>query len=310
MISDKLATVAQWNNVVEPTQTALQAIFNDVTLFTNVYIPVKTPTAQGMPEEFTYTNIGLNPIELANAYLSDYGEQYLIADYSKGAWLPVKLRVDSILTKNKGKYLKLIELSGYSYNPLWNVDGVETETQSGKVNKHIDESYIHGETITTERDASDTSTSQNSNTTTTSYTGQSSDYADVTSFDIHGSVVDPSNPSTGEERTRQYIPKDRVIHDKSKETETITDTHSASDTSKHDATYTDKHTGTDQKTGDPWEEDNRTIERVRHGNIGVTKTQELIESERVNLRFNVIDEFFRDINKDILCRVFTKDVFA
>ena len=42
----------------------------------------------------------------------------------------------------------------------------------------------------------------------------------------------------------------------------------------------------------------------RYGNIGVTKTQELLEAEREQLRFNLLQEFFDDINKVILIGVY------
>lgn len=296
MITDKLATVETWSNLNLETGTAIEAIFKDVSIFTNMYIPVKLPTANGMPEVFEYTNIGLTPQELAAAYVADFGEQYLIADYTNKAWQKVKIKVDDVVKKNSGKYLKLIELNGYQYNPLWNVDGLETETHEGD--------FIHkfNETKTNSRDATDTFAPRQSDTVTTTYTGQSTDYGDVTSFDYHGSVVDPTNPSTGEEGTRKYIPKDRLIHDKSKETETVANTHNGEDVTKYTGTYTDEH------TGDNTETDNRKITTERHGNIGVTKTQELIKSERENLMFNIIDVFFSDINRDILCKVFTSEV--
>lgn len=44
--------------------------------------------------------------------------------------------------------------------------------------------------------------------------------------------------------------------------------------------------------------------RVRQGNIGVTKSTELIESERELVRFNLLQEFFNDINKEILIGVY------
>ena len=40
--------------------------------------------------------------------------------------------------------------------------------------------------------------------------------------------------------------------------------------------------------------------RVRQGNIGVTMTTQLIEAERELVKFNLIQEFFRDINKQLL----------
>ena len=40
--------------------------------------------------------------------------------------------------------------------------------------------------------------------------------------------------------------------------------------------------------------------RVREGNIGLTKTTELIESARSTLRWTVLDELFKDINEVLL----------
>lgn len=40
--------------------------------------------------------------------------------------------------------------------------------------------------------------------------------------------------------------------------------------------------------------------RVRQGNIGVTQTSELLRNERELVKFNLIQEFFNDINKQLL----------
>ena len=40
--------------------------------------------------------------------------------------------------------------------------------------------------------------------------------------------------------------------------------------------------------------------RVRQGNIGVTQTSELIRNERELVKFNLVQEFFNDINKQLL----------
>lgn len=44
--------------------------------------------------------------------------------------------------------------------------------------------------------------------------------------------------------------------------------------------------------------------RLRQGNIGITKSTELIESERELVRFNLLQEFFNDINKEILIGIY------
>lgn len=44
--------------------------------------------------------------------------------------------------------------------------------------------------------------------------------------------------------------------------------------------------------------------RVRQGNIGVTMTTQLIEAERELVKFNLIQEFFNDVNKQLLVGVY------
>ena len=44
--------------------------------------------------------------------------------------------------------------------------------------------------------------------------------------------------------------------------------------------------------------------RIRQGNIGVTKTTELLNDERELVKFNLIQEFFNDINKQLLVGIY------
>ena len=44
--------------------------------------------------------------------------------------------------------------------------------------------------------------------------------------------------------------------------------------------------------------------RVRQGNIGVTQTSELLRNERELVKFNLIQEFFNDINKQLLVGIY------
>ena len=43
---------------------------------------------------------------------------------------------------------------------------------------------------------------------------------------------------------------------------------------------------------------------IRQGNIGVTKTTELIESQRELIQHSIVDEYFNDLNKIILVGVY------
>ena len=127
-----LARVRTWNSTTYENTTALAGIFSDITLFQNIYIPVKTPNAQGMPEEYTYINIGLTQAQLVEAYETYYGGNYLVEPLDVNqvgiSVLHMNAKLKAIFNMNKGKYLKLIELGGYKYNPLWNVDGTEEYT--------------------------------------------------------------------------------------------------------------------------------------------------------------------------------------
>ena len=44
--------------------------------------------------------------------------------------------------------------------------------------------------------------------------------------------------------------------------------------------------------------------RIRQGNIGITKSTELIESQREVVRYNILDEFFKDLEREIIVGVF------
>lgn len=44
--------------------------------------------------------------------------------------------------------------------------------------------------------------------------------------------------------------------------------------------------------------------RIRQGNIGVTMTSQLIEAERELVKFNLIQEFFNDVNKQLLVGIY------
>jgi hypothetical protein len=70
-----IARVKDWQEAVGPAEiTCLENAFLIGTeqistsangFFSNIYIPVKIPTEDGMPEDFTYVNIGLGYADLA-----------------------------------------------------------------------------------------------------------------------------------------------------------------------------------------------------------------------------------------------------
>lgn len=53
---------------------------------------------------------------------------------------------------------------------------------------------------------------------------------------------------------------------------------------------------------------NLTHNLTRSGNIGVTTSQQMIESERELVNFNVVDQFCKDLNKEILLEVYSAGI--
>lgn len=295
-------TVQTWNStpvdISSPAMSALWQAFSTGTIvftqddinhyfFDDIWMPFKIPDINGMPDEFTYLNMGIGIGELVYIYETLYGKNLLVeplikyADESSDyvtATNKLARRIKSVLEINKAKYLKLIELAGYSYNPLWNVDGTDTY------------SYLENDgTIT------DARTVVNANYKDTTKNNVTKDDTDnnVTSFD--------SNTPNLDTQSKHTATSDGEI-DHGAHTDTDTNVRSHTNAKNNGVDYaggTDAF-GNTVIGGDKYHTENR----IRRGNIGVTKTQELIASERENLRFNVINEFFDDLNKQILIGIF------
>lgn len=306
----KIAKITEWDaHLVDESHSALESAFADLSIFGSIFIPVKTPTADGMPENFTYQNIGMTGNELATAYKVLYGENYLSVPFISGDYGytesrdKLKAKIQSIYKLNKYKYLKAIELMGYEYNPLYNVDGEETFTylENQGVNDITKQSAYTAYTDTT----------GNSNIRTGSVTGASSethaDTAQVTSFDS-STFEDKDHTSgnvntTGATTTYNNLTDTAtgsVSHGAHTDTDTTTVTHHNALNGSSDYSGGTDLFGNSVTGGDKY----HTEKRLRQGNIGVTKTQELIEAERNNLRFSLIQEFFEDINKILLVGIY------
>lgn len=286
--------------------SALDQAFDAVDLFAEVYLPVKIPTASGQPENYTYENIGIMPDEIASIYAELYGSNFLVEDFETPSVAASKLarRIQAVIHMNKSKYLKYIELQGYSWNPMWNVDGTESETYNENGSDNIDETYGKGTSTTVKDDGTVKLDKDTTDTDTATHTGQAFTYTDTTSMDVHGSVTDPSNPSTGQEATREYLPETRQIDDKSTQSDINTLTQKGSDTTTTDTTQVTTSSGEDTKKGSNSHTDSHTLIKERHGNIGVTKTTELIDDARETLKWSILQDFFDDINEQILIGIY------
>lgn len=303
---NNLATVGEWNE-----KQALSAAFMGLTIFENIYLPVKTPTAQGMPDQYTYTNIGMDYTDLTEAYEALYGYNFitvpLLTDNLIQSSTRLKNKIKAVYNLNKYKYLKLIELQGYEYNPLYNVDGVENYTFISNQGTE--------DTTTTKAYTQYTDSNSNTNTKTGSVSDSGSsastheDTNSVTSFD--SSTFNDTDHNTGNQNTTSATntttynevsdsSSGSITHGAHTDTDTTTITHHNALNGLIDYSGGTDLFGNSVTGGDHYHNERRE----RKGNIGVTKTQELIDSERNNLQFSIIMEFFKDINKIILAGIY------
>lgn len=121
-------------------------------------------------------------------------------------------------------------------------------------------------------------------------------------IDTHGNVTRTNTPIMQTEQELKTAPYDSETY---KATNKTINTYSGTQ-----STDTETHTQvTDASLDGPVHAitggDYSHIEkRVRQGNIGVTMTTQLIEAERELVKFNLIQEFFNDVNKQLLVGVY------
>lgn len=312
-----------YENGTVPTTNYLEEIFTDVTnvspnddplhLFSAIMLPVRDydSTNNKLSDNYTYHNVGLTTTELADLYWTQYSGTYLIGA-GNGKTLSedaakLKLRCRAIFRKNYGKYLKMIEMEGLVWNPLWNVDGTElrqilenngtTDVETGGINTTAGVQW-------------------NDNKTTHSVSSYDGALKDEYTDETNGSG---SNRPTGIQRVT-YSNNDFVVNDQGPSGSTISQADETTVGTKGSTKYIHNNAknivnGSDTdytvSSGDTafgyalTGGDKMHVEKyVRQGNIGVTETTTLLEHARQYLRFSVVQEFFNDINKVILIGIY------
>lgn len=237
--------------------------------FDNIYIPVKAVTENGIADNWTYLNVGLSTQWIARCYRNYNGLNYLSVPLYKSnpseSILELGDKIRSVFLMNKPKYLKLLELQGYTYNPLFNVDGVEIRQRLKNEGINNASSTYTPNSLTNTH-----SVSSYDSTTKTEYTDVQSGFSTNSTTYTHNNA------------------KNRMVIDGE---ETDVDYHVQS----KDTAFGEALSGGDKMENEKY---------IRQGNIGVTKTQELIEAERQNLRYSVVKEFFDDINEQLLVGIY------
>lgn len=270
---------------------------DQVYLFSDIFMPVRLYDEETgkLAEDYEYVNVGMTTTELADLYWTLYSGEYLIGagrgkDLETDILL-LKKRCRAIFKKNYGKYLKLIELIGLEWNPLWNVDGVEMHQL---LESHGDEANVRT------RSTRELQGSNNRKThDTTPYDG--TDYRSEWREDEKGQSATSSGTVSASYGTDTYSAQATatdVAHD-------IGGAEASLDKKMHEQiSYAVNASDTVFGTGLTGADIMHTEKTIRQGNIGVTKTTELLNDARESLKFNIIEEFFKDINKVILIGIY------
>lgn len=333
-----IAKVHKWNTV-NITDTLLHLAFTSAlnsSVLTDIYLPLKLPTTDGTPDEYTYEHIGYTTEQIAEYYDVLYGPNYIAVPLVEDGDTPyadslreLTRQIKAIYEINKPKYLKMAELYGLEWNPLWNVDGSETYTylENSGVND-VNNTKVFGQHVdNTQFDKgaqSDSGTNNNVKSGSEAKTGGSSETHEdtnaATSFDsLEFANTDHNIGSkniTSESETTNY--------------NNITDNGSSSNT------YGARQDNTEVTYGSQTNTDNTIIThhnakngnseyaggvdnfgnnivggdkyhhevKERKGNIGVTKTTELLNDALEWYKGNILKAFYDDLNKQILARIF------
>ena len=316
-LARQLATVEKWHDTsYSATKNCLETAFNSCSLFNNIYVPIKPVDEDGM-HDVEYEHIGVAPPELAEIYNTYFGQNYLIEAYVPDetnanypyvtATTKLSRRILSVLHLNEVKYKKLIELMGYEYNPLFNVDGIEEYTyieNSGTNDISTEKTYATYTDSTT-----DNNTRSGGQTTTGGKTETHEDTNQVTTFDStefkdtdhnEGSVTTTNDSQTTTYNNISDNGSGSITHGAHVDSDNTTVTHHNAKNGTMEYSGGTDQFGNFVVGGDKYHNERK----LRQGNIGVTKTQELIEAERKNLRFSIIMEFFKDLNEQILVGIY------
>lgn len=287
MMLRNLKTVERWYQTEfgTPSKPALRSAFEtglnmnpstEEYPFRHIYIPLAKRVESGddigkiIPGEYEYIDIGLTMVELVGLYYTQYRERMICEPLTTATAVTdanhLGFLMYMVFLKNRYKYLKWIDSMGYAYNPLWNVDANE-------MYQSLDN---HGGINRTDRPILATKTEQY--TADYNSTPKKTGWSEV-GYNNQDPTVTSGFASTSNETHENAKNKD----DNDQEKEYVVES--------KDTAFGQKIIGGDYM---------HVEKRLRQGNIGITMSTQLINAERETVRFSLIQEYFNDINKEIL----------
>lgn len=215
-------------------------------------------------------------------------------DFYEFEWVVTKQAIANVYAR---KWHYLITMSETAWNPFFNVDGVEeTTTVHGK---KVDSTEYGATENSTEYGATENSMEYGNTKNTTSY---GLDKTTIKTGEQNGETHTKTNPYNDSDVSYEKDSTTNKVNERTDETtrnshtdELTSDRHTDKATGK---AHTDKATGkahTDTNTQETYTD---VVTYTRAGNIGITKTTELIESA-INLDFNVVYIILDDIIENI-----------
>lgn len=264
-------------------------------VFYYIWVAVRdNPSYNEQEEHFSYYNVGFTPEEITKYFALRFGLNYFAYNFHDPKQIAIlKEKMGIIYKANLYTYRKLIESMGYQYNPLFNVDGVEL--------------YSNAEAL------GNSTTTRDPDGYVTTHTGGGIT-GNLATTNKH--FINPSNDNT---ESASFM-NDKTVQD------AVT---TNQDFSNYDETSTLSHTSADNykynSTSGEWEKDGLfgikksdvafgidfggperfyAEKRIRQGNIGVTKSTELIRDQRDLVKFNILDVFIKDLEKDLVVGIF------
>lgn len=335
--------VEKWAEIPEPITDSnvntITYIFNSQSeklesIFSDVYIPIDELQSDG-DIETKYYNIGMDTDNLVEDFIALYGELPLMRPYyfeSKLGNIKSVAKCMSVLKAtldtNEGKYRKLAQSLGFTYNPIENYNMVENGTDENSptgtetLTHTVDNSKtgfveVDGAVATITLTPKDQTTGLFDVNTLSMNASQSANYSEKNASSIEaGKIASQSNPPSLTNGTAPTTNNYTTTMD-NKETGRLENYQTTSGTTgqfsnttgsqdrlttarikkgSETPSYTDTKTYTDKK-------DTLSHNLTRSGNIGVTTTQQMLEQERKIVRFSLVNEFYQDLVEQLCLEI-------
>lgn len=209
----------------------------------------------------------------------------------------IQLQVKNRILRNNYKYQTLLATESFDYNPIENYNMIESGSDGHTKGQQVN-TDLHGHSLTRTHSNTDTLTLNTSDARTSSAS------ISGTSGSTEGNRTDSSSKSVYGYNSSEAVPSEIGQNVKGQQINSGTSSSqsSGSDTllrtgteaNAHTGTITDANSGTDTHTeGQRIDSDTHSL--TRSGNIGVTTSQQMIESEREVANFSFLKILTEDL---------------